>query len=332
MSESIQVSAPPRDARAGRGGLAGPGRAGPGPARLARARQGPASSRRRDWIGLLFCAPYVVVFVLGTVAPLLYSTYLGLFQTKVVGGTSFAGIANYLRALGDALLWTSFGRVLLYAVLQVPAMLGMAIVAALILDSGRVRHVALPRILLFLPYAVPSVIASLMWSYLLGDEYGLAGDVWGFFGAVSPEFLSNRWILFSIANIVLWGFLGYNMLIYYSALRVVPVDMYEAARIDGAGELRIAWSIKVPHLRAPIVMTLVFSLIGALQLFNEPNLLQVVAPEAISSSFTPNMYSYRLAFSGQNVNYAAAVALVVGLVTMAIVSAVRALGDRWAEE
>jgi multiple sugar transport system permease protein len=294
----------------------------------------PTSSRHRSdqWAALAFCAPYVIVFVLGTIAPLVYSTYLGLFRSQVIGGTSFAGLANYVRALGDALLWESYGRVLLYALVQVPVMLVLALVAALILDSGRVKHVAVPRILLFLPYAVPSVIASLMWSYLLGDEYGLVGDLWGLVGAAPPDLLSGQLILVAIGNIVLWGFLGYNMLIYYSALKVVPEEIYEAARIDGAGEFRVAWSIKLRHIRAAIVMTVVFSLIGAMQLFNEPNLLQVVAPESISSSFTPNMYSYRLAFSGQNVNYAAAVALIVGLITMAIVSIVRALGDRWADD
>lgn len=287
---------------------------------------------RTDPAGIWFVAPYVVVFVLGTIAPLLYSTYLGLFQTKLIGGTAFTGLMNYARALADGLLWSGYGRVLLYGVIQVPVMLAIALLAALILDSGRIRHVAVPRLLLFLPYAVPSVVASLMWSYILGDQYGLVGDLWGAFGATAPNLLSSKWILVAIGNIVLWGFLGYNMLIYYSALRVVPEEIYEAARIDGAGDLRITWSIKLRHIRPALVMTLMFSLIGAMQLFNEPNLLQVIAPEAISSSYTPNMYSYRLAFAGQNVNYAAAVALIVGLVTMVLVTVVRIVGDRWAED
>jgi multiple sugar transport system permease protein len=206
----------------------------------------------------------------------------------------------------------------------------LALVAALILDSGRIRNVAVPRILLFLPYAVPSVIGSLMWSYILGDEYGLVGEVADIFGATAPDLLSSKWILIAIGNIALWSFLGYNMLIYYSSLRVVPEEIYEAARIDGAGEFRITWSIKLRHIRGSIVMTTVFSMIGTLQLFNEPSLLQAVAPDAITSSYTPNMYSYHLAFSGQNVNYAAAVALVVGLVTMAIVSVTRVIGNKWA--
>lgn len=290
------------------------------------------SGGRVDLIGLLFCAPFALALLLGTIAPLVYSSYLGLFQTRLVGGTSFVGLANYIRAIGDALLWDGFGRVLFYAMLQVPLMICLALVSALALDSGRIRHVAVPRILLFLPYAVPSVIAALMWSYLLGDEYGLAGDVGTLLGVQTPDLLSGRWMLVTIGAIVIWGFLGYNMLVYYSALRTVPTEIYEAARIDGAGELRIAWAIKLRHLRAPIVMTTVFSLIGALQLFNEPNLLQAVVPEVISSSYTPNMYAYRLAFSGQNISYAAAVALIVGLVTMALVTAVRIFGDRWADD
>lgn len=304
-------------------------------ARMAPAGDVAAGGRRHgkvEWSGLVFSAPYVIVFVLGTIAPLLYSTYLGFFQTKVIGGTTFQGLGNYVKALGDGLLWESYGRVALYSAIQVPLMLALALVAALILDSGRIRNVAVPRILLFLPYAVPSVIASLMWSYILGDEYGLIGEVWAVFGGTAPDLLSSRWILIAIGNIALWGFLGYNMLIYYSSLRVVPEEIYEAARIDGAGEFRITWSIKLRHIRGSIVMTAVFSMIGALQLFNEPSLLQAIAPDAITSSYTPNMYSYRLAFSGQNVNYAAAVALIVGFVTMAVVSVARVVGNKWAED
>lgn len=285
-----------------------------------------------EWSGVAFSLPYVVVFLFGTIIPLLYALYLGFFKTKMIGGEQFVGFENYAKAFTDPVFWSSFRRVFLYACFQCPVMIICALIAALILDSGRIRHIAVPRLLLFLPYAVPSVIAALMWSYIYGDNYGLVGQFFHAFGATAPDLLSRKIILFAIANIVIWGFMGYNMLIYYSSLRAIPDEIYESARVDGASEFRIAWSLKIPAIKGSIVMSILFSLIGAFQLFNEPNLLRTVAPDAISSSYTPNMYTYSLAFNGSNVNYAAAVSIVAGLVTMVVVGIAKIVGDKWSSD
>lgn len=277
---------------------------------------------------MAFVAPYVIVFVLGVILPLLYSAYTGFFENRIIGGRSFVGFSNYVAALSDHTLWRSYARVALYCIVQVPTMLSLALLAALMLDSGRIKRVAVPRLVLFLPYAVPTVIAALMWSYIYGARYGLIGQVWRLFDGTPPDMFSSRLILVAIGNIVLWGFLGYNMLIYYASLKAIPTELYESARIDGASELRIARSIKIPQIAGSLVMTLVFGLIGAFQLFNEPNMMQTLAPDVISSSFTPNMYSYNLAFAGQNVNYAAAVALIVGFITMGVISVTKLIGER----
>lgn len=289
-------------------------------------------SNSQKWVGVLFSIPYVLVFLFGTIAPLVYAAYLGLFSRKLIGGTVFTGLSNYVKALMDPILWSSYKRVAVYTLIQVPVMLVMAVIAALMLDSGRIKHLALPRMLLFLPYAVPSVIAALMWSYMYGTQYGLVGQVSAFFGIHAPDLLSQNLILLAIGNVQLWCFMGYNMLIYFSSLKVIPEELYEAARIDGASELRIAWSIKLRQIRGTVVMTMVFGLIGGLQLFNEPNLLRIIVPDVISSSFTPNMYAYRLSFASQNINYAAAVALIVGLIAMLLIGIVKKCGDRWAQE
>lgn len=283
---------------------------------------------RQDWVGIPFCLPYVIVFLFGTIVPLAYALYLGFFRQQMLGGASFAGFANYLKALQDKLMWTGFGRTFLYFWIQTPLMLALALAAALMLDSQRIRHIAIPRILLFLPYAVPGVIAAMMWGYIYGDDYGLIGQVVRTLGGNPPDFFSQKLVLFAIANIATWCFMGYDMLIYYAALRVIPEELYESARIDGASELRIAWSIKIPQIRSSIMMTLLFSLIGSFQLFNEPNVLKTLAPDVISSSYTPNMYTYNLAFTSQNANYAAAVSLIVGILTMLLVGAVKSVGNR----
>ncbi|KAB8291926.1 carbohydrate ABC transporter permease [Bifidobacterium avesanii] len=295
----------------------------------------PAAKPRKEkmqHIGMLWCLPYVIVFLGGTIIPMVYAFYLGLYKQRMIGGETFAGLSNYIRALKDPLLWNGFGRVLLYGVIQVPLMTALSLLAALMLDSQRIKHVAIPRILLFLPYAVPNVIAALMWSYIYGTDYGLFGQFFALFGAESPDMMSADLMVFAFVNISTWVSMGYNTLIYYSSLRALPEELYESARMDGATEFRIAWSVKIPQIRSSVVMTLLFNIIYALQLFNTPSMMQTIAPEVVTSYYTPNLYTYSLAFQGQDVNYAAAVSLVVGLFTMVIVTVVKTLGNKWEEK
>ncbi|XVS61240.1 carbohydrate ABC transporter permease [Actinosynnema sp. CA-299493] len=284
---------------------------------------------RVDRKGWLFVAPFLVVFALVFLAPIAYAVWLSLFREQVFfGGTEFVGLANYAAVLGDGKFWESFLRVLLFLVVQVPIMLGLALVAALAIDSARLHAAGFFRIVVFLPYAVPAVVATLMWGFIYGDSFGLAADLNGLLGREAVEPLSGDWVLLSIGNIVTWEFVGYNMLILYSALKVVPNDLYEAAAIDGAGALRTIASVKLPAIRGAVVIATIFSIIGSFQLFNEPNILRSLAPNAISTFYTPNMYAYNLSFGGQQYNYSATVAIVMGVITAVIAYVVQLRGSR----
>jgi multiple sugar transport system permease protein len=216
----------------------------------------------------------------------------------------------------------------LFFFVQVPIMLALSLFAALALDSARLRWPALFRITLFLPYAVPSVVAALMWGFIYGTDFGLVGNLNSFFGLSLPDPLSSNLVLAAMGNIATWAFLGYNMLIMYSALRTVPKELYEAADIDGAGSFQVIRAIKLPALRSAFVVALIFSVIGSFQLFNEPNVLRTLAPNTIATNFTPNMYAYNLSFAGQQFNYAAAIAIVMGIITMIVAYVVQTVGVR----
>ncbi|MEV0898788.1 sugar ABC transporter permease [Actinoplanes sp. NPDC049802] len=273
---------------------------------------------RRSWIGWQFTGPFLSVFALVFLAPIGYSIYLSLFRTRLVGGTTFVGMDNYTKALSDPQFWEAVTRVGLFLLVQVPIMLGLALLMALAIDSGRLYGAGFFRIAIFLPYAVPAVVAALMWGFLYGTRFGLVGNINELFGVTLPDPLAPDLILASIGNIVTWEFVGYNMLILYSGLRVVDTALYEAAAIDGAGQLRIIRAIKLPALRGPLVVATVFSIIGSFQLFNEPQILDTLAPNSITTYFTPNIYAYQLSFAGQQVNYSATVAILMGVTTMVV--------------
>jgi multiple sugar transport system permease protein len=292
-------------------------------------RPAPAARRpRRKWRGWLFVAPFMLVFALTFIAPVVYAFVLSLYRDQAFfGGTVFVGADNYVQVFGDPKFWEAFRRVLVFLAVQVPIMLGLALVAALAIDSARLHGAGFFRIVIFLPYAVPAVVAALMWGFIYGDHFGLAADLNHLFGtSVKP--LSENWLLTSIGNIVTWEFVGYNMLIFYSALKVIPKELFEAAAIDGAGTFRTIRSVKLPAIRGAIVVATIFSIIGSFQLFNEPNIMRNLVPNMIVTNYTPNMYAYNLSFNGQQYNYSAAVAIVMGVITAVIAYVVQLRGSR----
>ncbi|MCU7727652.1 sugar ABC transporter permease [Actinoplanes sp. KI2] len=284
--------------------------------------------RRRSWKGWQFVGPFMLVFALVFLAPIGYSIYLSLFKNRLIGGNSFVGLDNYRQALHDSEFWSAFGRVALFLVVQVPIMLLLALLVALAIDSGRLHGKAFFRVTIFLPYAVPAVVATLMWGFMYGSQFGLVGNINDALNVSLPDPLGSHLVLASIGNIVTWEFVGYNMLIFYSALRVVPASLYESAEIDGAGQFRVVTAIKLPAIRGALVIATIFSVIGSFQLFNEPAILRPLAKNVLTTSYTPNLYAYSLSFSGQQYNYAATVAIIMGVITMVIAYVVQLRGTR----
>jgi multiple sugar transport system permease protein len=205
-------------------------------------------------------------------------------------------------------------------------MLFLALLVALAIDSGRLYGKGFFRVTIFLPYAVPAVVAALMWGFMYGSQFGLVGNLNDALGVSLPDPLQPSLILASIGNVVTWEFVGYNMLIFYAALQVIPRSLYESAEIDGASQFRVITAIKLPSIRGALLIATIFSIIGSFQLFNEPAIMRNLAPNAITTYFTPNFYAYSLTFSGQQINYSAAVAVVMAVLTIVVAYVVQLRG------
>jgi multiple sugar transport system permease protein len=263
-----------------------------------------------------FILPFGVLFTLFFVLPVGYAVWQSLYVVERTGlfGPArevFGGLAQYERVFSDGPFWQSIGRVLLFGVVQVPVMLGIALLLALLLDSGLARGGRFFRLAFFLPYAVPGVVAAIMWGFLYSPSLSP-------FTAVTSnvDLLSADFVLWAMANVVTWVYVGYNMIIIYSYLMSIPTEIYEAARLDGAGPARIAWSIKIPLVAPALVLTTVFSIIGTLQLLAEPQVFRSFS-SAVSSTYTPNMTVYSTS-SIPNFNLAAAFSVVLALATFVL--------------
>lgn len=286
------------------------------PRRSATTARGAASSietNRQRW-GWLFVTPFTVIFVAFLVAPIAYAFWMSLRSKTLATGDRFVGLGNYARAFTDPLFLHGLERVALYAIVMVPVQIVVALVAALVLDTLTTRLSKFSRLMIFVPYAVPAMIGALMWGFLYSPRFGPANDILGLVGVHAPNFLAQNMIFASLVNIVTWQWSGYYMVVIYAALRSVDPSIYEAARIDGASGWQISTRIKVPMISSSMVMVVVFSLIGTLQFFTEPQVLRSIAQGAIPPDYTPNMYAYSLAFSYSQFNYASTIAFALGVV------------------
>jgi multiple sugar transport system permease protein len=288
--------------------------AGPRPAVGARAGLAPRRAGRRTAVPYLFLAPFLLLFCAFLVVPLAYALGISTFLGRLIGGTTFVGAQNYLRAFTDPSFLEGLRRMALFGVVQVPVMLGLALLLALLLDGGLAYVRRLFRLTFFLPYAVPSVVAALMWAYVYSRDFGPLSQIAQWLGFGAPDFLGPKLMLASLGNVVTWEYTGYNMLILYAALQSVPSELYDAAAVDGASRWQVAWRIKVPLIAPALVLACVFSIIGTLQLFNEPQVMIPLSPMVIGSHYTPNLYAYTLAFTNQQYNYSAAVSFALGAV------------------
>lgn len=300
---------------------------------------GTAAPRRRTRGGgglraapYLFLAPFVVLFLVFLVLPIFIALYKSFFAVQRSGlgfgggEEAFVGFDNYVQAFGDSAFVESFGRVLLYGVVQVPIMLAIAIGLALLFDSAVVRGKRFFQLSVFLPYAVPSVVAALVWGFLYQPRVSPIVEGLRSLG-MDPQFLAPGTVLWSLANVGVWSVTGVNMIIIFSSLQTVPREMYEAARMDGASELRLALQIKLPQIMPAVLLTTLFSIIGTLQLFNEPMTLRSITSN-ISGSYTPNMSIFSATTLGGNINLGSAMAVILGIATMILSVTVSALSNR----
>lgn len=270
--------------------------------------------KRRVVQPYLFLTPFLLLFLLFFILPLGYTLGISLYVDRLVGGTVFVGAQNFLQAFRDSAFWEGVRRMALLLVVQVPVMLGLALIFALLLDSTVVRLRTLFRLGFFLPYAIPTVVSALLWGYLYSPGFGPFTQIADIFHLPAPGFLTESGMLASIGNVVTWEYTGYNMIILYAALQAIPPELYEAARVDGATGWYVARRIKIPLIAPALILTSVFSIIGTLQLFNEPAIMAVLAPNVIGDHYTPQLYAYTLAFTNQQYNYSGAIAFTLGAI------------------
>ena len=255
--------------------------------------------------GWAFILPFVLMFVLVFLIPILVSIKQAFFQKKPSGGgafgggemvDTFVGFQNFHDVVTNGRFWAGMGRVVVYAGFQIPLMILAALGLALLLDSLIVKYVTPYRLGYFLPYAIPGIVAAMVWLYLYTPEISPIVKGLSAMG-VNVDFFSKNVILASMANMTTWTYTGYNMLIFLAALQSIPKDLYEAARLDGATGWQVTFRIKIPMVSGAALLAVLLSIIGTIQLFNEPTVMRTANPW-MGMDFTPMMMAYNSMMGG----------------------------------
>ncbi len=287
--------------------------------------------RRARW-GYVFIAPWLIGFVAFTALPMIATlafsfTNINLAQAEPL---RFVGLRNYEDLLKDQQVWKSLGITLKFAALALPVAVILPLVVALLLHSRHLVGSGFFRVLFFLPYVVPFVATVFIWGGMLNPETGWINGALRAVGVEKPPpWLEDpSWVYPGLALIGVWG-IGAGMIVYLAGLKGIPSDLYEAARIDGAGAWASLRHITIPMLTPVIFYTIVLSVVEVMQYFLVPLVLQEGTGEPGGSTMFYNLYIYKNFFTFQDMSYGATLAWLLFAITLVITLVLFGTARRW---
>jgi len=254
-----------------------------------------------------FISPFYILFAIFGLYPMLLSLYLSFTRWKGVGPIEFAGLVNFGLILKDKVFWQSMTNGVILFFLYVPIMLFLALALAVILNSGRVKGFRLFRTLIFLPFITNMVAAGYAFRILLEKQNGLLNVLLKYAGLSPIPWLEDVWwARISLSLLIVWAWLGYNMVIMLAGLQTIPRDLTEAALIDGASPIQAFFRVIIPLMRPVILFCMITSTIGSFGLFTEVSTLTRGGP--VNATMTPLIRIYGVAFGSYQFGYASALA------------------------
>lgn len=276
--------------------------------------------RRARW-GYVFIAPWIVGFLAFTALPMIATlgftfTNINLNQAEPL---QFVGLRNYQTLASDQRTWDSLAVTLKFALLALPVGVCLPFVVALLLHSRHLRGSGAFRVLFFLPYVVPFVAGVFVWQGMLSADTGWVNGLLKFIGiSHPPDWLQDpTWIYPGLVIMGLWG-IGGGMIIYLAGLKGIPSDLYEAAKIDGAGAFATLRHITIPMMSPVIFFTIVLGVVDVLQYFLVPLVLKNGTGEPGGSTNFFNLYLYQNFFTFQNMSYGATLAWLLFAISLGL--------------
>ncbi len=272
---------------------------------------------KRGWsIPYLFIAPWLIGFAIFTLGPIIFSLAISFFDWPIVGNPTFVGFNNYIKMFTeDKMFYTSLGVTIKFALIFVPLQIFIALALALMLNQ-KLKGQGLFKTIFYLPSVISGVALSMIWIWIFDFKYGVINYLLSLVGISGPNWIGDpKWSLIAMVIASLWG-QGTMVLIFLGALKEIPRDYYEAARIDGASGLQQFFSITMPLITPSLLFNLIMTIISAFQQLTLALLMTKGGPS--NSTYFYAMYVYNNAFKHFEMGYASANAWVMFIIILTL--------------
>lgn len=281
--------------------------------------------RETKWF-YIFILPWILGFLLFTLIPMLTSAVLSFMQWDYINTPQFVGWDNFINLFNDELFYKSLLVTTIYSVFSVPLSLLISFIFALLLNTG-IKGLPVYRTLFYLPSLVSGAAASILWLWMFNPEFGVINTILGYFGIKGPGWVYDKnWALPALIIMSLWS-VGSSMLIYLSGLQGIPTELYEAAKIDGAGKRTTLFRITIPMMTPVIFYNLIMGIIGSFQTFTQSFVMTDGGPSY--STYFYVLYLYKNAFKNFKIGYASAQAWILFFIILALTALVFRSSAMW---
>lgn len=274
----------------------------------------------------LFISPWLIGLILFTLGPLIMSLVMSFFDWPVIGERTFIGFNNYINLFKDEQFYKSLGITLKFTALFVPLNITLALILALLISKD-IKGMPVFRVIFYLPTVVSSVAISIIWGWILNSEYGILNFTLLKFNITGPDWLNDTfWAIIALVIVSGWT-VGTMMLIFYTALKSISNEIYEAATVDGAGPFTTFFKITLPLITPTLLFNIVTAIIGALQ--NLALVLLLTKGGPLNSTYMYGLFVYNNAFKKSQLGYASASAWVMFIIILFITQILFRQSKKW---
>lgn len=254
----------------------------------------------------------LAIFVFG---PMIYAVYVSFHEWNGITEMQFIGLSNYKRLLNDSDFFNSLWVTFKYSIVYIPTVYSVSLGLALLTNSLRGRLEVFARMSYFIPYSISTVVAALIWTFMYDPKRGYFNSILNFFGFESRNFLaSTDQALWSVMAVGVWLVVGYNMIIFLSAIKEVPKSLYEAAEMDGASSIQKFFQVTLPSIKNTSIFILVVTSIGSFQVFDQIQIMTNGGPAKATEVTVFRIYDQ--AFTMYNFGYSSTMAIALFLIIM----------------
>lgn len=274
----------------------------------------PGNSDLKD--GILFCLPFMIVFALFLLFPMLFGLFIGFFDWDILSTRTWTGFGNYVKLFKDATFYSSLGHTLVFVLVSTPLMLVTGFFMALLVTSRSPLKDAAENIF-FLPYILSITVIGTLWAWLLQKNYGIVNQFIKLFGGEPVGWLTDtKYAMTSIIATTVWWTAGFNMILFSAGIKQISSEIYDAVKIDGANYVQTVFHITLPLVRPTTALCLILQIIASFNIFGQVYVMTGGGPHGSTRVLV--QYIYETGFKYFKMGYSSAMAYVLFFIILII--------------